>query len=80
MRKPGYTVEDLVFMTGLMGGIGVTHFAMNALVPGTNRFVSLFAGLIVGLGLGWVFLRAYNSYNNRPPNDDGFSDNRNQDF
>jgi hypothetical protein len=53
---PGYTVQDLVFYSGFIGGIIVTYLGLQALELDWPQIVYLILGLVVGAGLGWLAL------------------------
>lgn len=67
MKGPGYTVDDLIYYLGLFGGIIVTYqvLAQFDVMP----IIRLIAGLVVGVGLGFVSLSIYKSLNAPPPQD-----------
>jgi hypothetical protein len=52
MRGPDYTVKDLLFYSGLIGGIIIVYLALEPLE--VHRLLRLLAGLVVGCGLGYV--------------------------
>jgi hypothetical protein len=64
---PGYTVADLVWYSGLIAGMVGTYFALMPL--GVQKWVSLVAGLVVGIGLGWLGETIYRQSKRRRPPD-----------
>jgi hypothetical protein len=67
---PGYTVKDLVYWTGLIGGISVTYLALKD--TEMHRFLKLLISLGVGVAAGVVAEYAYRVLTApRPPRDDG---------
>ena len=70
MKGPGYTVEDLVFYTGLFGGIILVFVGLAPF--GVHTIVRLIGGLVVGLGVGWAFTKAYNSMKSNRNDPDRF--------
>lgn len=70
-RGPGYTVKDLVFYGGLFAGLIIV--VPLARQNGIHPLVGLLGGGVVGMGLGWMMLKAYesmNSQNTKFPGDD----------
>jgi hypothetical protein len=66
-KGPGYTVNDLVYWTGMMGGI--IAVVLTGRQYGVNQIILLIGGLVVGAGLGFVMERAYRNSNRRPPSE-----------
>jgi hypothetical protein len=65
-RGPGYTVADLVWYSGLIAGVVGTYFALAPV--DVQKWVKLVAGLVVGIGLGWLGETIYRqSQRRRPP-------------
>jgi hypothetical protein len=65
-KGPGYTVNDLVWWSGLITGVVVCYFRLTPL--GVPRLVSLVVGGAAGIGLGWGLETLYrNSRSPRPP-------------
>jgi hypothetical protein len=56
----GYTVNDLVYYSGLFLGI-IVVFAIGR-PYGIHPIIMLIVGLVVGVGLGYVLERFYRSY------------------
>ncbi len=54
---PNYTVKDLVYYIGFLGGIGGTVALLRPY--GFHPILVFIAGLVVGGVLGWVFERSY---------------------
>jgi hypothetical protein len=64
MRGPGYGVKDLIFYSGFIGGTIVTFLALQS--TELSEFVRFLIGLPVGVALGWVLLKAYESRRPHP--------------
>ena len=54
-----YTVKDLVYYAGLFAGIIVTFKALEPFA--IHSIIRLIAGLVVGVGLGWIAERVYSA-------------------
>ena len=83
MASPQYTTKDLVFYTGLMGGMIITVTAMRPL--GYHGLVNLICGGIAGMILGNLALKVYEGVSNaddhgnqRPMDDDSDRDSDNR--
>ncbi|PQO27240.1 hypothetical protein [Blastopirellula marina] len=50
-KGPGYTIDDLIYYTGLFGGIIVTYVLLQN-VP-IHHIIRLIIALAVGAGTGW---------------------------
>jgi hypothetical protein len=59
INGPNYTVKDLVYYIGLFGGIIATFFILTPFE--VHHIVKLIAGIVVGVGLGWLLETAYTS-------------------
>ncbi|PQO32747.1 hypothetical protein DTL21_21410 [Bremerella cremea] len=62
-KGPGYTIDDLIYYTGLFGGIIVTYLLLENLP--IHHIIRLIIALVVGVGTGWCatyfFTRKENS-------------------
>lgn len=54
-----YTMEDLVWYTGLFGGIILVHQGLQGVVD--HNLIRLLIGGCVGIGLGWGMTLVYRS-------------------
>lgn len=70
MQAPNYTIKDLVFWGGMMGGIIVTVTLMRPL--GYHHIVNLLCGGGVGAALGYGGLFLYEMVTGSNRDDDGF--------
>ncbi|RCS46268.1 hypothetical protein DTL42_14940 [Bremerella cremea] len=50
-KGPGYTIDDLIYYTGLFGGIIITYLLLENLP--IHHIIRLIIALIVGVGTGW---------------------------
>ena len=55
---PQYSTRDLVYYGGLFAGVIITHLLLQSMGV-NNRIITLVAGLIVGVGLGWLLEKAF---------------------
>jgi hypothetical protein len=55
----GYTVKDLVYWSGLMGGVVVTYGILHALDIELHPLVRALLAIGVGVALGWTSERIY---------------------
>ena len=55
-QGPRYTLNDLVYYTGLFGGIIAVYLTTR---PYVHPLIALIGGLVVGVGLGYALERAY---------------------
>jgi hypothetical protein len=71
-KGPGYTVADLVFYTGLIGGIVATYGVLQAMEVEIHDIFKLLIGLGVGVVLGGGALMLYERAKQKPkwPPDD----------
>ncbi|MEW4455566.1 hypothetical protein AB1L30_23050 [Bremerella sp. JC817] len=53
VKGPGYTIDDLIYYTGLFAGLIGTFLTLNAVVPEWPHIAKLIIAGIVGIGLGW---------------------------
>lgn len=67
-KGPGYTISDLVYYGGLFGGVIVVYLATKSMA--IHPIVRLGVGLVVGVGLGWAFERAYRQSQGGTPPDE----------
>lgn len=71
MPGPGYTVKDLVYYSGLFGGICLVYVGTRQVA--IHHILRLIISIVAGLGLGWAALSAYESSRQKnPPRDDDF--------
>ena len=75
MKEPDYTLSDLAFYGGLMGGFIITYLLIQSLLPDWPYLARLAAGAVVGLGLGFSTLKLYES-KLKPPTKSDDSSNR----
>jgi hypothetical protein len=74
-KGPGYTVNDLVYWSGMIAGIvGVVTIGRSY---GVNQLVLLIGGIVLGAGLGFTLERAYRSLNQPPSQDQDFDRDQN---
>jgi hypothetical protein len=68
-RGPGYTINDLVYWGGLIGGVVVTHLALMPVEM--HNLARLVISLVVGVGVGYLCEKAYDKSKGRrgPPPD-----------
>lgn len=57
MASPDYTVKDLVFWAGLIGGMAVVYNLMRPM--GYHHIVNLLVGGAAGMALGGAALKLY---------------------
>ncbi len=67
IKGPGYTVNDLVYWTGMIAGI-VAVFAIGK-PYGVDRIILLIGGVVAGAGLGFVLEKVYKNSSQPPPSD-----------
>ena len=80
INGPNYTVKDLVYYIGLFGGIIATYLILKPFE--FHQIIVLIAGLVVGVGLGWLLETAYTSAQRKKVDryyDDWDSDQRRDD-
>ena len=63
MASPDYTVKDLVFWTGLIGGLAVVSNMMKPL--GYPQIVNILVGGVAGMILGGAALKLYEAMQNK---------------
>lgn len=54
-----YTVADLVYWTGMIGGIIIAYFILEPMA--VHPLLRLGAGIALGAGLGFIFEKLYQS-------------------
>lgn len=57
MAGPAYTVKDLIYYAGLMGGIIAAYLVLQPF--GLHPLLRLLIGLGLGIGIGWLAVSAY---------------------
>jgi hypothetical protein len=57
VKAPDYTIDDLIFFAGLLGGIVIVFAVLEPY--GVGSLVKVICGVIVGAGLGWVCLQLF---------------------
>ena len=69
-----YTVQDLVYWSGVIAGIIIVYVSLTPFdVLPVIRFG---AGVVAGIGLGWISERLYESLRRPPPGRDNRPDPR----
>jgi hypothetical protein len=59
IKGPGYTVNDLFYYAGLMGGIVAMYLLLG--LYDVHPLLKLGAGVAAGAGLGWVLEKMWKS-------------------